>query len=298
MLQTKHNRFTDKFLLLLTILLHVTVAFNRNIPHQTPRLLQSYRKLGKFSSNKPSILQGSDNNKHHFVNKGNSFSDNMTPEYFVTKIGSSASTLVAGTFFVILAYKRDAFMVAFFCGAILNGVMSKILKRILDQDRPNDENLMYDDSVTQLRPSDKGMPSSHAMSLGFIGTISVLGLLTSKYLGILSSVAICLYVVVCLWYRVKSKLHSLEQVAVGLFFGVINGIAWRDLIYGSNSLFPFINLEDVISKNLLPATGIMPVTWLIIPAVVGAIVVGSFERRISEWMKSKKDPNCNPSKTD
>ncbi len=43
---------------------------------------------------------------------------------------------VAITFFVFLAVKRDALMVSFFIGAINNGILSKVLKKLLNQERP------------------------------------------------------------------------------------------------------------------------------------------------------------------
>eukprot|EP00957_Ditylum_brightwellii_P068003 5162984-Ditylum_brightwellii.AAC.1 len=94
-------------------------------------------------------------------------------------IGKSTSSVVSLTFFAVLAYRRDAFIISFFIGAISNGIMSKVLKRVLNQDRPEELQLATE---IKLKPSDKGMPSSHAMSLGFIGTVTALSLpnLSSK----------------------------------------------------------------------------------------------------------------------
>jgi len=55
---------------------------------------------------------------------------------FLALVGSSTSTVVAGTFFLVLSYRRDAYMLTFFIGSILNAIASKLLKRLLDQDRP------------------------------------------------------------------------------------------------------------------------------------------------------------------
>ena len=82
------------------------------------------------------------------------------------KIGSTTSMVVSLSFFSVLAYKRDAFMVTFFLGSILNGIMSKVLKTIINQERPvstisttsitSQQHAVYSSVI---KPSDKGMPS-------------------------------------------------------------------------------------------------------------------------------------------
>ena len=63
---------------------------------------------------------------------------------------------------------------ALFIGSILNAIVGKILKKILNHDRPAE--LELSDKV-KLKPSDGGMPSSHAMSLSFIGTVILFGVI-------------------------------------------------------------------------------------------------------------------------
>ena len=65
-------------------------------------------------------------------------------------IGSTTSMFVAVTFFVLLAVKRDALMVSFFIGAINNGILSKVLKKLLNQERPAEISETVKD-----KPSDK-----------------------------------------------------------------------------------------------------------------------------------------------
>lgn len=193
------------------------------------------------------------------------------PNKIIQIIGKSTSSLVAGTFFLILAWKRDALMITFFIGAIGNGILSKILKRVLDQARP--DALAEVESIT-LKPTDPGMPSSHAMSLGFIGTFTVLNLPQI-------ALPIALYVLVALYYRVKINLHTKEQVSVGLVIGSFNGSIWNE--YFAHSFF-----FNFVQDALLGHSGTLPIPYLAIPAVVGAMVVGSFERRISRWIKKSK----------
>lgn len=131
----------------------------------------------------------------------------------ISLLGKSTSSFVSLTFFAFLAVRRDAYMISFFIGAISNGILSKILKKILNHDRP--KALDLSDHI-KLKPSDGGMPSSHAMSLGFIGTYTALGVADSMPWLIALIVP---YVFLSLSYRVKSSLHTVEQVAVGVVLG-------------------------------------------------------------------------------
>jgi membrane-associated phospholipid phosphatase len=137
---------------------------------------------------------------------------------------------------------------------------------------------MEDDSWLSVEPSDGGMPSSHAMSLGFIGTFASLAL--PALIG--PSFA---YVIVSLVYRVRSKLHTPQQVAVGLTLGTFNGFVWWRLCHGT--MFASIHIMNELSDRLL-VDGLLPWPYLAIPAVLGLAVVGSFERRISRWIKNSK----------
>lgn len=131
----------------------------------------------------------------------------------ISLLGKSTSSFVSLTFFAFLAVRRDAYMISFFIGATSNGILSKILKKILNHDRP--EALDLSDHI-KLKPSDGGMPSSHAMSLGFIGTYTALGVTESMPWLVALIVP---YVFLSLYYRVKSSLHTVDQVAVGLVLG-------------------------------------------------------------------------------
>ena len=68
-------------------------------------------------------------------------------------------------------------------------------------------------------------------------------------------------------------------------YTVTNGALWRDMSLGTSSLFPSANIMGWTSNNLLPESGKLSAVFLLIPAAVGAAVVGSFERRISLWLE-------------
>eukprot|EP00977_Amphora_coffeiformis_P018229 scaffold6320_cov169-Amphora_coffeaeformis.AAC.3 len=187
----------------------------------------------------------------------------------VSLIGATTSAFVAGTFYLVLAWQRDALMVAFFLGSIANGFMSKILKRIINQSRPPD----LATAEMSLKPSDGGMPSSHAMSLGFIGTFTAMHVSWTP-------IPILLYVAISLWYRVQVKLHTTAQILVGATVGSANALMFNAFI--KNSVMEWLRL------HVLDSDGLLPIPLLVVPAIVGAILVGSVERRISHWLESRK----------
>lgn len=205
-------------------------------------------------------------------------------EKLTTIVGSTTSIVVAGTFYLVLCCKRDALMVSFFGGAISNGILSKVLKKVLNIARPAD---LDTSSIAKqnggIVPSDNGMPSSHAMSLGFICTF------TAIQLPILT-IPLLVYTIISLRYRINTKLHSVDQIVVGAILGSFNGVVWHSLCFGTTTL-PLlgrhriidINVIEWVSMNILNSDGVLPWYLLSVPALVGAAVVGSIERRLSQF---------------
>jgi PAP2 superfamily len=194
----------------------------------------------------------------------------------VKTIGSTTSIVVAGTFYAVLCYQRDAFMVSFFVGAISNGILSKVLKKLLKQSRPAE----LDTSSMELAPSDNGMPSSHAMSLGFICTFTALSLPVT-------TLPLLAYALVSLKYRIETNLHSFEQIAVGAVVGSLNGALWWQLCTGALggiNIVSWVAASPVIDNQ----TGLLPWYLLSVPALVGAAVVGSVERRLARYFSNQK----------
>eukprot|EP00978_Attheya_sp_CCMP212_P012133 scaffold30140_cov55-Attheya_sp.AAC.1 len=169
----------------------------REIHITDPHVSESMRER-RFSRNDP----GTPIHSFQMTSK-ESASTSSALENGLSFIGSSTSAIVSLGFFAALAYYRDALMVTFFLGAIGNAILGKILKRLLNQDRPTSD---------APQPSDKGMPSSHAMSLGFIGTFT--SLLLPPF-----GIPIACYVLISVYYRVRMKLHTTDQVLVGLGVG-------------------------------------------------------------------------------
>jgi len=203
---------------------------------------------------------------------------NNTPKFLnmvLNAIGSSTTAVVAVAFMVALSWFRDALMVSFFIGAISNGILSKILKRIINQTRPPE----LEKADLKLKPNDNGMPSSHAMALGFISTFTALCVPWAKLL-------LAVYAVISLTYRVRINLHTWQQVAVGATLGTFNGWGWYRLSTGDNPWS--INVMNLVATAFLDETGHLPMPMLIIPALLGAATVSSLERRIGAWLKKNK----------
>jgi len=90
---------------------------------------------------------------------------------------------------------------------------------------------------------------------------------------------------VSLYYRVRiGKLHTWEQIAVGLLVGTFNGALWHHLCVRDTGG----NVLSFVTTHLLDEHGVLPWPMLAVPAILGLAVVGSFERRIGRWIKTAK----------
>lgn len=219
-------------------------------------------------------------------------------ETIVGSIGSTTSTVVAGTFFAALCYKRDALMVVFFLGAIGNAVFGKVLKKLLNIKRPEESNNKNNNNGTNGavdRPNDNGMPSSHAMSLGFIFTF--LALLQPT-----TTLPLLVYASISLVYRVRVNLHTTDQIAVGTVLGSLDGALWWHLCTQSNNaLLGSTTLVDFVSSSgIMNEKGLLSWYLLAVPALIGAAVVGSVERKLGKYFRggSSSEPSSPGAKSD
>lgn len=178
-------------------------------------------------------------------------------------------------------------MVSFFLGAIGNAIFGKVLKKLLKIERPdlvladgdtNNVNSGVENVIPEIdRPSDNGMPSSHAMSLGFICTFVAL-------LRPSTTIPLLAYAAISLIYRVRVNLHSVDQIAVGAVLGIFDGTVWWYLCI--KGLYGVKILELVSSSGMMNENGHLSWYLLAIPALVGAAVVGSVERRLGNYFRS------------
>ncbi|XP_074572790.1 lipid phosphate phosphatase epsilon 2, chloroplastic-like [Curcuma longa] len=138
-------------------------------------------------------------------------------EPFINKM---TKWIVSGLFGLLILWKHDAESMWVVTGSVLNAMLSKALKRILNHERP----------VAGIR-SDPGMPSSHAQSIFYIDVTAILLMFHSMglnpYTVTVGSIALFLGSYLA-WLRVSQKLHTLSQVLVGALLGTAFAIAWLE----------------------------------------------------------------------
>ena len=176
-------------------------------------------------------------------------------------VGVSATYVTSVIFLVTLAIRRDAFMTSFFLGTVMNGILSKIFKQILDIDRPTND--------VENAPSDKGMPSTHAMSLTFLGTTAVL------FNPFISIFVIVPYVMISLRYRIQARLHTTNQIIVGCIWGTIHAFIWNHILHQHVMTF--------LTQSILPSNGVIPIPYLILPLLISLC----FDRRFKRFLQIK-----------
>ncbi|WVZ74045.1 hypothetical protein U9M48_022275 [Paspalum notatum var. saurae] len=126
--------------------------------------------------------------------------------------------LVSGPYFFAVIWKQDAEMMWVLLGALANSLLSVVLKKMLNHERP----------APDLR-SDPGMPSSHSQFMFFTSTILVLSMyywFGINYPTMLLGPATLTMATYLSWLRVSHRLHTLNQVMVGAVVGSAFGALW------------------------------------------------------------------------
>lgn len=101
---------------------------------------------------------------------------------------------------------------------------------------------------------------------------------------------IVVYCWISLLYRIQTQLHTVEQIVVGTVVGSTNGALWWLLCTSTNGNFNTV--EWIQASPIMDSqTGLLPWYWMSVPALVGAAVVGSVERRLIQFLKKKKNSN-------
>ena len=154
----------------------------------------------------------------------------------------------------------------------------------------------------KLKPSDGGMPSSHAMSLSFIGTVILFGVIVptattnnnNMTSSIIAGVLMMIYSAIALRYRVRDHLHTMDQIIVGYGLGLTNAILWLKYAVFSSSnnnnavVGPVVSMVQQYLISSSSETNQFPIVGLVVPILVGVLVVGSFERRIGVWLSKER----------
>lgn len=115
-------------------------------------------------------------------------------------------------------------------GQLLNLIINKILKKLIDQPRPESCEIS----------SDSGMPSNHSQFISYFILFYIVQIIwvNSKYFDSLlkvfyTSLLILMGLIVC-YSRYYLNYHTLEQVVVGACIGSLFGIIWSiiDVLIG------------------------------------------------------------------
>ncbi|CAN6233797.1 unnamed protein product [Urochloa humidicola] len=154
-------------------------------------------------------------------------------------LNSASKWLVAGSYVFAVVWKHDVEIMWVMLGASANYLLSLILKKMLNHERP----------APDLR-SDPGMPSSHAQSICYAATLLVLSLyycLGTNYLTMivgpatLSMASYLVRIMSCrlnfsmswqfVWLNIPSKLpHVVAGAGVGSAFAALWFLLWRSLV--------------------------------------------------------------------
>ncbi|KAL5208633.1 hypothetical protein ABZP36_033068 [Zizania latifolia] len=134
------------------------------------------------------------------------------------RLNRMSKWLVSGCFAFAALWKHDAEIMWVLMGAVVNTLLSSLLKRMFNHERP-----------TPALRSDPGMPSSHAQSFfyaaGFL-VISSYYRLGITYLSIILGAAILAIACYFSWLRVSQHLHTLSQILVGGIVGSTFSALW------------------------------------------------------------------------
>lgn len=153
-----------------------------------------------------------------FVDGSSEFRGGLVSNKLETILNRLSKWVMSGLFAGVILWRHDAEAVWITMGSVINTVLSVALKRIINQERP----------ASALK-SDPGMPSSHAQSIFFIVTVSILSVV--EWLGIndatvaISGVALAFGSYLS-WLRVSQQLHTLSQVVVGAVIGSVFSVFW------------------------------------------------------------------------
>ncbi|ETM47157.1 hypothetical protein L914_08062 [Phytophthora nicotianae] len=135
----------------------------------------------------------------------------------------------------LVTCQRDLDSVSMFLGQVVSEVINKILKKTINQQRPDGA-----------RMSGSGMPSAHSQFISYFASYAVAytysRLNAHRYIEQWFTIVGCIFLAVFTCYsRVRLGYHTKDQVVVGAIVGAIVGFSWHSLISTvSPWLFPLI----------------------------------------------------------
>ncbi len=169
-------------------------------------------------------------------------------------VGRRIKWIVSLPTFFALVFSRGPSTLVFVIGSILNVFCAKVLKRVINEQRP---------STTRKR--DPGMPSSHATSLCFFG--AYLSLILNRPAG---RVLVYVSAWVIAAHRISAGHHTVAQILVGGVLGTVNGLLWYR--HGASLVVPALKQVGIGSDAAV---------WRLSVALgfLGGMVVSTGKRR-------------------
>jgi len=211
------------------------------------------------------------------------------PTGFVSNAASKTRWIVSGLAAATLFWRQDAATILCITGAILNALLSKVLKRVINESRPEGARL-----------ADPGMPSSHSQSLFFFATylsaaaaqaetltlpalhatvppavLPSIVFISSSSLALKAAIAAGLFALAsgAAAYRVAVGLHTPAQIGAGAAIGSATGLSW--LLYAQPAFMHMLLRYDM-----------GPVAIAL--AAVGLVTVASIERIFGAALKKRR----------
>mmetsp|Transcript_9183 Transcript_9183/g.18671 ORF Transcript_9183/g.18671 Transcript_9183/m.18671 type:complete len:254 (-) Transcript_9183:575-1336(-) len=180
---------------------------------------------------------------------------------WLMKFAESTKWIVYSAAAVGLLTRRDEYIILLLCGALLSGLIGKVLKNIIRERRP-DGSIMVD----------PGMPSSHAIQLAYFATHLSVNLLASKSFPVActGSFGLFCFAFFSLTARVTIGVHTVPQILVGFGFGTFSALIWSKL----SSIYLMEPMRHIFHQY--------PNLVLLALSVVGPLVVsiGPIQRRL------------------
>lgn len=211
--------------------------------------------------------------KYRFQNVLNiGMTSTVHADKFTHVTGKYAKILVSSIAFMFISLSDSWGPSYFVVGGIGNSILSKILKKIIKQPRPD-----------RSTSDGYGMPSSHAQSIFYFITIAALLIQQhqSKLFSIPMTAILFTYAFFANKWRVQTGLHTITQTLVGAGIGSIVGF----LIYNNWNQFQKYSITCTQSGSELCSLFSKPVPVIprVLAIMIGAIVL--YRKEIQEKLQ-------------
>lgn len=176
-------------------------------------------------------------------------------------------------------YLQNGMAARYLLGAGANSVLSKVLKRVLNQERP-------ETSLAQGKV-DPGLPSSHAHMLSYLAASLFLDdFLLPPLLGVFPvKYCVALLAGIGSSWRVHIGRHTVLQVVVGIGTGSAGAFGWRKFWESVPKLETYF---DATIEELRKSHPLLAFPLVLSAAVAGFVFLKVYSQRITGTTKASK----------